>query len=84
MRECQKNGLKIPANLSIIGFDNIFGSDFTSPALTTIEMNLDRVGAEAVTATLTALEVIDGDSNDVGDHDTNLVVRNSTGKASLR
>jgi LacI family transcriptional regulator len=84
MRECQKNGLKIPANLSIIGFDNIFGSDFTSPALTTIEMNLDRVGAEAVTATLTALEVIDGDSNDVGDHDTNLVVRNSTEKASLR
>lgn len=85
MREAQSNGTKVPANLSIIGFDNIFGSDFTSPGLTTIEMNLDRVGAEAVSAILQDLEVdLEGSDEDLGNHETHLVIRESTGKASIR
>jgi LacI family transcriptional regulator len=84
MREAQANGLKIPSQLSIIGFDNIFGSDFTSPGLTTIETQLNQVGAEAVTAILNALQVDGQEFDELGNHETSLVIRQSTGKAGIR
>ncbi len=84
MREAQANGLKIPSQLSIIGFDNIFGSDFTSPGLTTIATQLNQVGAEAVTAILNALQVDGQEFDELGNHETSLVIRQSTGKAGIR
>jgi LacI family transcriptional regulator len=84
MREAQANGLKIPSQLSIIGFDNIFGSDFTTPGLTTIATQLNQVGAEAVTAILNALQVDGQEFDELGDHETSLVIRQSTGKAGIR
>ena len=36
MLELQSRGVAVPQQLSIIGFDDIFGSDFTTPALTSI------------------------------------------------
>jgi LacI family transcriptional regulator len=48
LRAAQEQHLQIPGRLSIIGFDDIFGSDFTSPALTTIRMPLDLMGEMAV------------------------------------
>jgi LacI family transcriptional regulator len=84
MREAQANGLKIPSQLSIIGFDNIFGSDFTSPGLTTIETQLNQVGAEAVTAILNALGVESQEFDELGNHETSLVIRQSSGKAGIR
>ena len=50
-------GLRIPEDLSVVGFDNIPESALTSPALTTVSQPLQRMGAEAV-ALLTGL--IDG------------------------
>lgn len=44
---CRHAGIAVPESLSIIGFDDIFGSDFTTPALTTIRTPLGAVGAEA-------------------------------------
>ncbi|MFC3996960.1 LacI family DNA-binding transcriptional regulator [Nocardiopsis sediminis] len=41
-------GMDIPGDLSIVGFDDIFGSDFTSPPMTTIRTPLDLAGEEAV------------------------------------
>jgi LacI family transcriptional regulator len=84
MREAQANGLKIPSQLSIIGFDNIFGSDFTSPGLTTIATQLNQVGAEAVTAILNALQVDGQEFDELGNHETSLIIRQSTGKAGIR
>lgn len=84
MREAQAKGLKIPSQLSIIGFDNIFGSDFTSPGLTTIATQLNQVGAEAVTAILNALQVDGQEFDELGNHETSLVIRQSTGKAGIR
>jgi LacI family transcriptional regulator len=84
MREAQANGLKIPSQLSIIGFDNIFGSDFTTPGLTTIATQLNQVGAEAVTAILNALQVDGQEFDELGNHETSLVIRQSTGKAGIR
>ena len=63
---------------------NIFGSDFTSPGLTTIETQLNQVGAEAVTAILNALQVDGQEFDELGNHETSLVIRQSTGKAGIR
>ena len=80
MRSAQERGYTIPADLSIIGFDNIFGSDFTSPPLTTIQMPLNEVGARAVEALLKSL----GEEIETGQYETlttSLVTRESTEKA---
>lgn len=42
-------GVRVPADVSVVGFDNIFGSDFCTPALTTVAAPLRALGTEAVT-----------------------------------
>lgn len=41
-------GVDVPGDLSIIGFDNIFGSDFCTPPLTTVAAPLRHLGAFAL------------------------------------
>ncbi|MEM5867055.1 MAG: substrate-binding domain-containing protein [Candidatus Aenigmatarchaeota archaeon] len=41
---CKKNGIKVPDDLSIIGFDNIDETKFTTPQLTTIDSKLELYG----------------------------------------
>lgn len=49
LRECPKRGVRVAGRLSIIGFDDIFGADLTTPALTTIRTPLTALGEAAVT-----------------------------------
>jgi LacI family transcriptional regulator len=56
LREAVAQGIKVPEELSIIGFDNIFGSDFTTPALSTITLDLDRSGRDGVSQLLRLIE----------------------------
>jgi LacI family transcriptional regulator len=80
LRAATAAGVKVPEELSIVGFDNIFGSDFTSPPLTTIEMPLEKIGGNAVRALLASLE--DSDFVHHGSEETtSLLVRGSTAKA---
>ncbi len=82
LREAQRRGMNVPKDLSIIGIDNIFGSDFTNPGLTTIQLPLKQLGRDAVTM---LLELMDKDRDEVPLHrselKTSLLVRESTGKA---
>lgn len=82
MKEAAKRGIRIPEQLSVIGFDNIFGSDFTSPPLTTVEIPLAKVGEQAVEALLKLLD----DKEDYQKSDSNLsatlLLRSSTAKAA--
>ncbi|WP_422933123.1 LacI family DNA-binding transcriptional regulator [Sinomonas sp. P47F7] len=48
LQELQRRHVPVPERLSIIGFDNIRGSDFTSPRLATIGAPLHEVGERAV------------------------------------
>ncbi len=80
MRELQAAGMSIPAELSILGFDNIFGSDFTTPPLSTIKSPLHELGVAALAM------VLDGTAGDASDSvdstlTTELVLRGSTGPA---
>ena len=78
MQELLLAGATVPGDYSIIGFDNIFGSDFTTPPLTTIASPLSEVGAQAFAT------VIGGDERSTEDQSTltsRLIVRGSTGLA---
>ena len=48
MRGLDRLGARVPEDVSVVGFDNIFGSDFCSPPLTTVAAPLRSLGAYAV------------------------------------
>jgi LacI family transcriptional regulator len=82
MRAAQERGLSIPGQLSIVGFDDIFGSDFTSPQLTTIRTPLGQMGERAIRRTL-ELIAAGGEKPERAELPalpTELVVRGSTGR----
>jgi len=78
MTACRAEGVSIPEQLSIVGNDDIFGADFTTPALTTIRIPLDQIGAAAVQWLLDSDEPRPEGSVDFP---SELVVRESTGPA---
>ncbi len=80
MREMQLAGVQIPNDLSILGFDNIFGSDFTTPPLSTIKSPLFESGAVALRG---ILDDLDGTSSEHKPAvlSTELILRGSTGRA---
>lgn len=80
LRAAAEQGIDVPGRLSVIGFDDIFGSDFTTPALTTVRTPLALAGERAVRLTLEMIGV----DQAAADHDeepivTSLIVRGSTG-----
>jgi LacI family transcriptional regulator len=48
IRRLTQLGIRVPGNLSVIGFDNIFGAEFCTPALTTVAAPLAALGQYAV------------------------------------
>jgi len=47
-RSIQKNGLKIPNDISIVSFDNIDVSQFLTPSLSTVSISTEEIGRWAV------------------------------------
>ena len=43
-----EKGLRVPEDISIIGYDNIHASRFYSPPLTTVHQSKSRLGVQAV------------------------------------
>jgi len=74
----QAAGVRVPADLSIIGYDNIPFSAFTTPALTTVDQPKQTLGRLAVQTCLTALA-----GGAAGDAvvEGQLIIRASTGPA---
>lgn len=79
LQELQAAAYAVPDQISIIGFDDIFGADFTTPGLTTVRAPMETCGMEAAGLLLKALK---GTAKNPVAHyiDTELVVRGSTGK----
>jgi DNA-binding LacI/PurR family transcriptional regulator len=50
MQEALAQGLRIPRDLSIVGFDGIAASTWTNPPLTTVEQPIDEIARTAVEA----------------------------------
>ena len=75
----KRRGLKVPDNLSIIGFDNISLTEFCDPPLTTVSQPRFAIGREAM---LLLLDQLNGQSVRSGSRllDCELIVRGSTAK----
>jgi DNA-binding LacI/PurR family transcriptional regulator len=74
-------GRSVPGDVSVLGFDDVYGAAFHNPALTTVRQPLARIGAVAVE---TLLERIDRPDERHAREITvapDLVVRESTGPA---
>jgi LacI family transcriptional regulator len=80
--ECAAQGVAVPAQLSVVGFDDIeLAAEFT-PALTTVHVpsaDIGRLAAQRLLARLAGARV-----PRVQDIDVSLVVRASTGPAAAR
>ncbi len=72
----QELGLRVPEDLSVVGFDNIPESWSSTPPLTTVAQPMHRMGAEAL---LMVLDLLDGTARERHLRlPTSLVVRAST------
>jgi DNA-binding LacI/PurR family transcriptional regulator len=80
IRAFHEAGLRVPEDISVVGFDDIQGAEFLHPSLTTVRQPLRLMGEIAAK---TLIERIEGRKNHL--HEVavkpELIVRESTGKA---
>lgn len=79
LRRFRTRGVRVPADLSIIGCDDIFGADFCNPPLTTITAPIEQAGRVATTMLLNQLNADLPTVRQVAQLPTHLTVRESTG-----
>ncbi len=74
--------VSVPNQISVIGFDDIFGSNLTNPSLSTIRSPLKEAGVLAVKALMLAIDSQDSAAAlaQADQLQTTLVVRESSGK----
>lgn len=72
----RETGLRVPWDLSVVGFDNIPESAYSQPALTTVDQFIDQMGylATEMLISLVQGEPLDGEHREIA---TQLVVRDS-------
>lgn len=82
IRALRESGLEVPGDVSVLGFDDIWGAAFHLPALTTIRQPLRRMGQLAAETLLRRVRLgQDADCPAVIQVEPELVVRESTGPA---
>lgn len=75
LRECASRRLKVPEDVSIVGFDNLSMAAYVDPALTTLDVPAEEMGSVAAQ---TILGKLDGaDSLEHHTVDVELVIRDS-------
>jgi DNA-binding LacI/PurR family transcriptional regulator len=55
LQEAAARGLRVPQDLSVVGFDGIEAAAWTSPALTTVEQPIEEIAETAVNALRTLI-----------------------------
>ncbi|KWV92093.1 LacI family DNA-binding transcriptional regulator [Erythrobacter sp. YT30] len=75
MRALSEAGLNVPADVAVIGFDNIPAASVTSPPLTTIMQDIKGAGERLVETLLAQIEGVDRPDNRLP---TRLIEREST------
>ncbi|WP_203567250.1 LacI family DNA-binding transcriptional regulator [Aestuariimicrobium ganziense] len=56
MRTLSGLGVRVPQEMSVVGFDNTFASDLVSPGLTTVAAPLGRIGQAATSSLIGMIE----------------------------
>jgi DNA-binding LacI/PurR family transcriptional regulator len=81
IRAIQEQGLRVPQDVSVMGFDDIPGAAFHTPSLTTVQQPLRRMGEVAAQVLLERIEGKKEYPSEIA-IEPELVVRESTSKAS--
>ncbi len=80
IRAIQEQGLRVPQDISVMGFDDIPGAAFHTPSLTTVQQPLNRMGDVAAQVLLERIEGKKEYSSDIA-IEPELVVRESSARA---
>ncbi|MBA4121408.1 MAG: LacI family DNA-binding transcriptional regulator [Acidobacteria bacterium] len=84
IRALQESGLRVPEDVSVLGFDDIYAAEFHNPALTTIRQPLFEMGSLAAQTLLKRLAADQTDDAEIPQTLTvepKLIVRQSTAQA---
>lgn len=81
MREAYEQNVKIPDDLSVVGFDDIHLTEFTIPPLTTVQMSQHELAKIAFRALLNEVEKPTSQEKHKYELTTSLVLRRSTALA---
>jgi LacI family transcriptional regulator len=79
MRAAREEGLRIPDDLSVVGFDDIDLAAHVDPPLTTVHQPIRQKGADAVRLLLAEVEQREANRPEHVRLDTRLIIRSSTG-----
>jgi DNA-binding LacI/PurR family transcriptional regulator len=78
LQEASAQGLRVPGDLSVVGFDGIDAAEWTSPRLTTVEQPIDEIADVAVDMLRTLIDEPQKPLPDSSSFRPHLTVREST------
>jgi DNA-binding LacI/PurR family transcriptional regulator len=78
MQECKSRGLAIPADMAIVGYDDLFVAGHTSPRLTSVRAPIDAISTQATQMLIDSIRGLTVEPRQVI-LPTELVVRDSCG-----
>jgi LacI family transcriptional regulator len=81
LREAYEHGLVIPRDLSLVGFDDIRLSSFTTPPLTTVQLSQTLLAEYAFRSLIAEVEGQSSPGHTEYELVTNLILRGSTALA---
>ena len=87
IRALQESGLRVPEDVSVLGFDDIYAAEFHNPALTTIRQPLFEMGSLAAQTLLKRLAGGTNGRDEIPQTLTvepKLIVRNSTARVAKK
>ncbi len=84
MHAFHEKGVRVPEDVSIVGFDNIPESGFFTPSLTTVHQDFDAVGLRGVEMLISLMDGTPAPAEDSLQIPPALVVRSSTGEPPVR
>ena len=77
----KERGIAVPGELSVVGCDDIFGSDFCEPPLTTLTAPIERAGRVATDMLIGQIRPSGAAPRSLVELPTHLTIRGSTGVA---
>jgi len=81
MSAARELGLRVPRDLSVVGFDDVDLAAHVDPPLTTVHQPIRQKGSDAARLLLSEVERRDGDRHEHLRLETRLIIRGSTGPA---